>query len=96
MRDNFFLFLVGNIVLYIFSYIKVNSDSYKRYRFSELKVSQENVFNRNKTLQKRNGLLYSDWQHIRNEAELKVSYVFNLQKWIVVTFVFVVVLLLVA
>ena len=79
-----------NIVMYIYKYLKV--DSYDRYRFAEIKILE----GKKRKIWKRNVLLYKDWQNLRIDAGIKVSYVLNLQKWIALAFSIVVFLIILA
>ena len=80
--------------MYVYGYLKVGS--YKRYGFCEIKIPKNEKRNRKAIIRKRNELLYSDWQNLRVDANIKVSYVLNLQKWVALVFVIVIFLMLLA
>lgn len=87
-------YLMLNIIMYVYGYLKVGS--YKRYGFCEIKIPKNEKRNRKAIIRKRNELLYSDWQNLRVDANIKVSYVLNLQKWVALVFVIVIFLMLLA
>ena len=73
-----------NIIIYVYGYLKVGS--YVRYGFSEIKIPESGKRKRKERFYKRNELLYSDWQQLRIDASIRVSYVLNLERWVAVVF----------
>lgn len=88
------LYILFNIITYVYGYLRVGA--YKRYRFCELKIPKGGKRKRKEIIRKRNELLYFDWQQLRVDADIKVSYVLNLQKWVVLAFAIVTLLTIVA
>lgn len=87
-------YLMLNIIMYVYGYLKVGS--YRRYGFCEMKIPQGGKRKRKEIIRKRNELLYFDWQQLRVDASIKVSYVLNLQRWVALVFVSVIFLMVLA
>lgn len=73
-------YFVMNIVLYLFQYIKVGS--YNMSSFKDLKNETNSSLSQRLISQ-----YYYDFQSLKNKADLFVSYVKNIQWWIMASFV---------
>lgn len=74
------LYIVFNITIYLYQYIKV--DGYSMSSFTDLKKEKNKRITKKLIAQ-----YYYDFQSLRKKADLFVSYVKNIQKWMVAAFV---------